>query len=137
MRANERLRTISRHLNVATKVSSSDLFVSKTRAHGAPIRILCIDGGGVRGLIPALILQELECLTKQPIHTMFDIICGTSTGGLLALGLGAARLPSVQIRSMYEEDASTIFPPLTSVGKVVSLAKKVLSIPQFQHFFNL
>ncbi|MDI9336439.1 MAG: patatin-like phospholipase family protein [Gammaproteobacteria bacterium] len=51
------------------------------------IKILCIDGGGVRGLIPALVLAEIESLTDQPIADSFDLIVGTSTGGILALGL--------------------------------------------------
>ena len=52
-----------------------------------PFRILSIDGGGVRGIIPARFLQALEEMSQQPIHTLFDLIVGTSTGGLVALGL--------------------------------------------------
>ncbi len=50
-------------------------------------KILSIDGGGIRGVIPAIILAEIEKRTQQPIYELFDIIAGTSTGGLLALGL--------------------------------------------------
>ena len=50
-------------------------------------KILSIDGGGIRGLIPALILQEIERRTGQRIHTLFDLIVGTSTGGILAIAL--------------------------------------------------
>lgn len=50
-------------------------------------RVLSIDGGGIRGLIPALILAELESATHQPISKLFDLVVGTSTGGLLALGV--------------------------------------------------
>lgn len=52
-----------------------------------PFRILSIDGGGVRGIIPARFLKALEEMSQQPIHTLFDLIVGTSTGGLIALGL--------------------------------------------------
>lgn len=50
-------------------------------------RILSIDGGGIRGIIPAIVLNYIEKKTKKQIQTMFDIIAGTSTGGILALGL--------------------------------------------------
>jgi uncharacterized protein len=52
-----------------------------------PYRILSIDGGGIRGIIPAMILAEIEKRTQKPISSLFDLIAGTSTGGILALGL--------------------------------------------------
>nr|AXN93576.1 ORF2 [Cylindrospermum moravicum CCALA 993] len=52
-----------------------------------PYRILSIDGGGIRGIIPAMILAEIERRTGKPISSMFDLFAGTSTGGILALGL--------------------------------------------------
>ncbi|MEA5582040.1 LamG-like jellyroll fold domain-containing protein, partial [Nodularia harveyana UHCC-0300] len=52
-----------------------------------PYKILSIDGGGIRGIIPAIILREIERRTEQPIANLFDLIAGTSTGGVLALGL--------------------------------------------------
>ncbi len=50
-------------------------------------KILSIDGGGIRGILPAIILNYIEEQTKQRIATMFDLVAGTSTGGILALGL--------------------------------------------------
>jgi patatin-like phospholipase/acyl hydrolase len=50
-------------------------------------RVLSIDGGGIRGIVPAVILSELEKATGKPIAQMFDLIVGTSSGGVLALGL--------------------------------------------------
>ena len=50
-------------------------------------KILAIDGGGIRGIIPAMILAEIEKRTLKPISSLFDLIAGTSTGGILALGL--------------------------------------------------
>ncbi|MBD3883438.1 patatin-like phospholipase family protein [Phormidium tenue FACHB-886] len=50
-------------------------------------KILSIDGGGIRGIIPAMMLAEIERRTSQPIAELFDMIAGTSTGGILALGL--------------------------------------------------
>lgn len=54
-------------------------------------RILSIDGGGVRGIIAARLLQDLEERSQQPISRLFDLIVGTSTGGLIALGLTCSR----------------------------------------------
>lgn len=50
-------------------------------------RILSIDGGGIRGIIPAIVLKYIEERTGKRIATMFDFISGTSTGGIIALGL--------------------------------------------------
>ncbi|RKU26537.1 patatin [Candidatus Poribacteria bacterium] len=50
-------------------------------------RILSIDGGGIRGIIPATILKNIRKGTNKPLCQLFDLIAGTSTGGLLTLGL--------------------------------------------------
>ncbi|WGV25113.1 patatin-like phospholipase family protein [Halotia branconii] len=55
-------------------------------------KILAIDGGGIRGIIPALLLAEIERRTQKPISSLFDLIAGTSSGGILALGLTKPRL---------------------------------------------
>jgi patatin-like phospholipase/acyl hydrolase len=49
--------------------------------------ILSIDGGGIRGVIPAKLLAEIERRTGKRIAELFDFIAGTSTGGILAVGL--------------------------------------------------
>ena len=51
------------------------------------MKVLSIDGGGVRGIIPARILQEIEIRTNKHISQLFNIVSGTSTGGLLTLAL--------------------------------------------------
>lgn len=50
-------------------------------------KILSIDGGGIRGIIPARILVEIEKKTGKPTAECFDLMAGTSTGGILCLGL--------------------------------------------------
>ena len=78
-------------------------------------RILSIDGGGIRGIIPALILAELERRTGKPVAKLFDLVAGTSTGGILAVGLtmpGTKRKPKYSAHdlvSLYEEDGDDIF----------------------------
>src|ERR1700733_2495589 len=56
---------------------------------GKPFRILSIDGGGIRGVFPAAYLSEFEnrFLSRRSIASYFDMIAGTSTGGIIALAL--------------------------------------------------
>lgn len=51
--------------------------------------ILSIDGGGIRGVIPAVVLKTLENKLPAPLYRYFDLIAGTSTGGIIAAGLTA------------------------------------------------
>lgn len=77
-----------------------------------PITILSLDGGGVRGVISATILSEIERRTGKKIHRMVDFIAGTSTGGLLALGITKPNpFTSAELCTTYERLASQIFPP--------------------------
>ena len=48
------------------------------------IKVLAIDGGGARGIIPAMVLAKIEAEVGQPIHQLFDVIAGTSTGSLIS-----------------------------------------------------
>ena len=86
-------------------------------------RILCVDGGGIRGLIPALVLAELEAKLIQGagenarISDYFNMMAGTSTGGLVALSLttpdlddpGRPKLTAGDLASFYVEDGCAIF----------------------------
>lgn len=67
-------------------------------------RILTIDGGGLRGLIAIKILQDLENRTGKRIHEMFDLIAGTSTGGLIALGLTYKAPRQITLKPTYSLD---------------------------------
>lgn len=71
-------------------------------------RILCIDGGGIKGTLPAAFLKELEEDLHEPIGSYFDLIAGTSTGGILAIGL-ALGLKAVDLLDLYENRGPTIF----------------------------
>src|SRR5918998_1904221 len=76
----------------------------------APVRVLSIDGGGIRGLIPALVLAEVERRSGRRTFELFDLIAGTSTGGILACALCAPDpLPAAELVAIYEEEGPSIF----------------------------
>ncbi|WDA39612.1 CBASS cGAMP-activated phospholipase [Erythrobacter sp. BLCC-B19] len=85
-----------------------------------PFKILALDGGGIKGLFTAHLLRHCEQnLAKgKPLADYFDMIAGTSTGGIIALGLGLGRTTE-EIVSFYETDGRRIFPPYpaTALGK--------------------
>ena len=73
----------------------------------SPIRILTVDGGGVGGIIPARILDRLH--TEDPrIIARADLIAGTSTGGLIALGLARGKT-TAELCNIYLDQAKNIF----------------------------
>jgi len=78
-------------------------------------KILSIDGGGIWGIIPAVILEEIERITGKPVSSLFDLIAGTSTGGILALGLakpkrdGSPEYSAHDLVGLYESEGSKIF----------------------------
>lgn len=92
-----------------------------------PFRILSIDGGGICGILPASILAELErrYLGGKSIAEHFDMIAGTSTGGIIALALGIG-MTAAEIRDVYIERGGLIFPrgswfsrPLRAIRRLV------------------
>lgn len=78
-----------------------------------PFRILSIDGGGIRGVYPAAFLAGLErrYLGGESVAQYFDLIAGTSTGGILAVGLGAG-ITATELRDLYVHRGCEIFPPI-------------------------
>jgi patatin-like phospholipase/acyl hydrolase len=78
------------------------------------IQVLSIDGGGIRGIIPAAILSEIQKRLGKELWQTFDLIAGTSTGGIIALGLGTAcnsgkPYTPDQLLKLYLQSGSTIF----------------------------
>ena len=71
-------------------------------------RILCIDGGGIHGTFPAALLAELEQHLDNPIGSYFDLIAGTSTGGIIAIALSLGYQAS-EILDLYETRGPEIF----------------------------
>jgi uncharacterized protein len=84
-------------------------------------RILSIDGGGIRGIFPAAVLAGLERhhTGGSSIATYFDLVAGTSTGGILALGLGAG-YSAGELLDLYVHRGCEVFPPFpdNAVGRL-------------------
>ncbi len=84
------------------------------------VRILSIDGGGIRGILPARVLQHLEASLGCAVRERFHLIAGASTGGILACGLIAGRTAQ-ELGDLYAARGSDIFAHslwrrLTTVG---------------------
>ena len=77
-----------------------------------PFRILSMDGGGIRGIFPAAVLADLEHrhLDGESVVEYFDLITGTSTGGIIALGL-AAGMKASELLCLYANRGREVFPP--------------------------
>ncbi|XP_028308412.1 calcium-independent phospholipase A2-gamma-like [Gouania willdenowi] len=83
---------------------------------GRGIRVLSIDGGGTRGVVPLQVLKLLEDETGKKIHQLFDYICGVSTGAVLAFMLGLAHFSLEECADMYRRFGSEVFRQNPLVG---------------------
>ena len=72
-------------------------------------QILALDGGGAKGVFPATVLAGFEEDIGGSVVDYFDLIVGTSTGGLIALALGAGMSPR-EIVEFYIREARNVFP---------------------------
>jgi uncharacterized protein len=82
----------------AVRIRSADRF-----------QVLSLDGGGIRGIFSAALLSGLEKDLGQPVLDHFDLVVGTSTGGVIAAALGAGMSPT-DVVDLYVSEMSTIFP---------------------------
>lgn len=80
--------------------------------------VLALSGGGYRGLYTATVLAELEAALRLPIARHFDLICGTSTGGLLALGL-AQEVPAKELQALFLKKGKRIFDDRTLIRRLI------------------
>jgi uncharacterized protein len=85
------------------------------------MNVLSVDGGGIRGVIPAMVLANLEERTGRHTAELFDLIAGTSTGGIIALALtvpkedGTPRWTANDLVDLYLTEGPRIFHH--SIGK--------------------
>ena len=95
-------------------------------AAGQRFRILCLDGGGIRGAFTAAALAQWEKLSKLRVAEHFDLIAGTSTGGILAIGLGLG-LSAQDIVNFYRKQGPEIFPMTGLAGRFIRVVKNFVS----------
>jgi patatin-like phospholipase/acyl hydrolase len=104
-------------------------------------RLLSIDGGGIRGLMPAIVLAEIERRTNKRIWELFDVVAGTSTGGILALALtlGGKGGPKSarELIQLYEENGNEIFCKSEPWRTLDALVDKVPLSQQIGHALGL
>ncbi len=87
-----------------------------------PQRLLSIDGGGIRGIIPAVALTKLESTTGRLTRDIFSFVAGTSTGAIIAAAI-AAGVPATRILDLYlnrADEVFTGFPPLNTLKRIIS-----------------
>lgn len=95
-------------------------------------RILSLDGGGMRGIVPAHILKIVEQTLGGPLWQQFDLVAGTSTGAIIA-GAIAKKLSAETIASIYEKQGAEIFPyqRYTSPQRLGLMIQHGFSAPKF------
>lgn len=80
-------------------------------------KVLSIDGGGIKGVFPTSYLATVEDSLGAPVAEYFDLIVGTSTGGIIALGFGLG-MPAQEICDLYEKMGPEVFAPRGRFGRL-------------------
>jgi uncharacterized protein len=103
-------------------------------AHDGPIRVLAVDGGGVRGYAAALLLAKIETATGRFARDIFDVGAGTSTGGLIVAGIAGTRIKGCDVlASIYRDTADAILPHVGLGRRLVARPKRAL---EFDHMLD-
>ncbi len=110
-------------------------------------KILSIDGGGIRGILPCTILSFIEGQLGYPLSQVFDLIAGTSTGGIITMGLaapddeGTARYTPSDLRKLYLKNGSKIFGErqddlISRIGSISKITDMILQKPYDEKDFE-
>ena len=88
-----------------------DVTATESWQRAGVVKILAIDGGGARGIIPAVFIAEIERRCGRPAHEIFDVVAGTSTGAFISLLITHAQRPYTGegLVKLYEERAHDFF----------------------------
>ena len=100
-------------------------------------KILALDGGGIRGILPATILKAIEEKTGKPTAELFDLVAGTSTGGIIAAGLlvpheqnpAQPKYSAETLLNLYVKEGARIF----KKRKGVRVAGSNITDPTYEH----
>ena len=94
-----------------------------------PLRVLSLAGGGFLGLYTAVVLEALEARAGEPLARRFDLLAGTSIGGLLGLAL-AYEIPMARLVRLFTEHGSAVFSsralPSGALSRLLDLSRSVL-----------
>ncbi len=100
-----------------------------TRGSSSEFRILALSGGGYLGLYAAVVLADLEARVGEPLGRRFDLIAGTSVGGLLAMAL-AFEVPMRELVKLFLERGEEVFSsrrlPSGAVSRLLDLSRSVM-----------
>jgi len=96
---------------------------------GISFRILALDGGGIKGTFTAAAIATWEQQTGLRIVDHFDLIAGTSTGGILAIGLGIG-LSGQEMLEFYRKKGPLIFPITRLRGRVYHILRHII-VPKY------
>jgi patatin-like phospholipase/acyl hydrolase len=90
-----------------------------------PFKILSLDGGGIRGIFSAAVVKNMseELSEDERLADYFDLIAGTSTGGIIAIALGLGISPSL-IFKLYDSDGKKLFPPFWTRHAILRFARR-------------
>ncbi len=99
-------RMLSRDLN-----GGCDVTATESWPRSGVVKVLAIDGGGARGIIPSVFIAEIERRCGRPVHEIFDVVAGTSTGAFISLLLTHAERPYTgdEIVQLYVDRAHDFF----------------------------
>jgi patatin-like phospholipase/acyl hydrolase len=92
-------------------------------------RILSLDGGGIKGVFTAAALARIEDQSKRKVIDHFDLICGTSTGGILAIGLSMG-ISAAVLLEFYRKRGPVIFPAMSLVERSAGLLRQLFVGPK-------
>jgi predicted acylesterase/phospholipase RssA len=76
---------------------------------GERVSVLCIDGGGTRGIAPLAVLQLIEASTNKPITELFTHFCGTSTGSIIVAAIALLGLSVSEVEKLYQTMGEEVF----------------------------
>lgn len=93
--------------------------------------ILALSGGGYKGLYTSTIIEQFEQHTGKPFGSHFDLICGTSIGGIIALALATKEIPAAEITKSLCEAGPKIFTPIDPPGSWSIINKSVYKLTGF------
>ena len=116
-------------MNAETPASIATTASTSSTSRAREFRILALSGGGYLGVYTAALLADLEDRVGEPLGRRFDLIAGTSVGGILAVALGY-ELPMRQMLALFLDRGSQVFSqralPRGTVSRLIDLSRSVL-----------